>query len=127
MPSSTRINIHSPQLHSVGRGAFQAEGADQFIALDRYPKTAILLLVISGNSVNLLSQCTLDVRFKGTAEVRRTKEPIDHNEQFPHLGSIILRKRANCDLGAQVGLLLVCAFAATAWGQHRIPPREIRI
>jgi hypothetical protein len=73
MPSSTRINIHSPQLHSVGRGAFQAEGADQFIALDRYPKTAVVLLVISGNSVNLLSQCTLDVRFKGTAEVRRTK------------------------------------------------------
>jgi hypothetical protein len=63
------------------------------------------LTIIVSNSVNLLSGCTLDVDFKGIAEVGRAKEPIDHDEQFPHLGSIIVRKLANCDLGLQPDLL----------------------
>src|SRR4029077_5728797 len=103
-PSSTRINIHSPQLHSVGRGALQTECADHLIVLGGHPEAAVALAVIGTNSVNLLSQCTLDVGFKGVAEVRRTEEPIDRDEQRPHLGNVIVRKRANCDLGAQVGL-----------------------
>src|SRR5690242_19020390 len=61
-PGSTYIRRKSI---ASGEARFQADGADQFIALDRYPKTAIVRLVISGDSVNLLSQCTLDVRFKG--------------------------------------------------------------
>ena len=70
-----------------------------------------MLTVIGGNPVNFLDQCTLDVGFKGIAEVATftpedflTEKPIDRDEQFPHLGGVILRKWSNCDLGAQVGL-----------------------
>jgi hypothetical protein len=85
--------------------------------LDRHPETAVALAVIRGNPVNLLSQCTLDVGFKGIAEDRWTKEPVDHDEEFSHLGSIIVRKRANCDIGSQVDLppthVLVTALEKT--------------
>jgi len=33
---------------------------------------------------------------------RRAKKPIYRDEQFPHLGSIIVHKLANCDLGLQL-------------------------
>ena len=48
-------------------------------------------------------------------KARWTKEPVDHDEEFPHLGRIIVRKRANCDIGTQLDLPLTGELA-TALG-----------
>jgi hypothetical protein len=76
VPSSTGINIHTPQLHRIRRGPFKTEGIDHPIFLDRHPKTSSALTIIVCNSVNLLGQCTFNVGRKGGAQVSRTKEPI---------------------------------------------------
>jgi hypothetical protein len=98
-------------------------GPSHFVGFE----AALPLAVIGANPVNLLGQCTLDVGFKGIAEVAvftpedfLTEKPIDRDEQFPYLGSVILRKWANCDFGAQVDLLPTPALQA-AHHRYRAP------
>jgi hypothetical protein len=54
--------------------------------------------------IDLLGQRSGDVVLKGVVEVRRSKLPIDRDEQVPDLGSIFFYKETNGDPGAHLKL-----------------------
>ena len=82
-------------------GAFEAESADHFVALDGNPKTAIPLGIVGRNTIDFFPQRTLNIRLKGVAEVGRAEKPVDSDEQLPDLSGIVLRERADGYLWVQ--------------------------
>jgi hypothetical protein len=95
-PSSGRgINVHAPQFHRAIRGAFQAECADQFVARDGNPKTAIPLGIVSRDTIDFFTQRTFDIRLESVAQMGQAEKSVDSDEQLPDLSGIVLRERAD--------------------------------